>query len=47
MNEPRKEVRRALLERWQRKDRVGAKKVEDEVRVRWKKKGAGNAEHEG
>lgn len=46
MNEPRKEVRRALLERWQRKDRAGAKRVEDEVRARWKK-GAGNAEHEG
>ena len=40
MNEPRKEVRRALLERWQAKDRSAASKVEEEVRARWKKKGA-------
>lgn len=47
MKEPRKEVRKALLERWQRKDRAGAKRVEDEVRMRWQqKKGARNAEHE-
>ncbi len=35
--EPRKDVRRALLDRWKQKNSTLAERVEREVKARWKK----------